>query len=216
MNTRLQVEHPVTEMITQKDLVHLQIHVANGHPLPFKQEDLRVHGAAIECRVYAEDSLKFLPSPGKITALRTPSGPYVRDDSGVYEGSEISVFYDPMISKLIVWGENREQAIERMARALSEYRVGGIRTNLAFHRRVMKNAAFQSGRYSTAYIEEQKAELLRPLEIEESQLDLALAAAAIHALEAAPVAQAKGDGGGNERSVWQQTKTWSEEPGKST
>jgi acetyl-CoA carboxylase biotin carboxylase subunit len=126
MNTRLQVEHPVTEMITQKDLVHLQILVANGHPLPFKQEDLRVHGAAIECRVYAEDSLKFLPSPGRITSLRTPSGPYVRDDSGVYEGSEISVYYDPMISKLIVWGENRTQAIERMTRALSEYRVGGI------------------------------------------------------------------------------------------
>src|SRR4051795_2805469 len=107
MNTRLQVEHPVTEMITQRDLVHLQLHVANGHPLPFKQDDLRVHGAAIECRVYAEDSLKFLPSPGKITQLRTPAGPYVRDDSGVYEGAEISVFYDPMISKLIVWAPTR-------------------------------------------------------------------------------------------------------------
>jgi acetyl-CoA carboxylase biotin carboxylase subunit len=216
MNTRLQVEHPVTEMITQRDLVHLQIHVANGHPLPFKQEELRVHGAAIECRVYAEDSLKFLPSPGKITALRTPSGPFVRDDSGVYEGSEISVFYDPMISKLIVWGETRAQAIERMARALSEYRVGGIKTNLAFHRRVMKNEAFHSGRYSTAFIEENKAELLAPLEIGET--DLAIAAAAIHAVEAAPqpAAQAK-SGDGNERSTWQKSSGgWSEDPGRST
>jgi acetyl-CoA carboxylase, biotin carboxylase subunit len=210
MNTRLQVEHPVTEMITQKDLVHLQIHVANGHPLPFRQEDLHVHGAAIECRVYAEDSLKFLPSPGKITALRTPSGAYVRDDSGVYEGSEISVYYDPMISKLIVWAPTRAEAIDRMTRALSEYRVGGIKTNLAFHRRVMKNEAWRSGRYSTAYIEEQKAELLRPLELDEREevLDLALAAAAIHAIEAAPApsAQTGGAAGGNERSAWQSGK----------
>jgi acetyl-CoA carboxylase biotin carboxylase subunit len=218
MNTRLQVEHPVTEMITQRDLVHLQIHVANGHPLPFKQEELRVHGAAIECRVYAEDSLKFLPSPGRISALRTPSGPFVRDDSGVYEGSEISVFYDPMISKLIVWGETRAQAIERMSRALSEYRIGGIRTNLAFHRRVMRNEAFRAGRYSTAFIEEHKAELLAPLAIDEAQLDLALAAAAIHAVEAAPAQQVNADGGpGAERSAWQKTGgNWTEDPGRST
>jgi acetyl-CoA carboxylase biotin carboxylase subunit len=212
MNTRLQVEHPVTEMITQRDLVHLQIAVANGEPLPFKQEDLRVHGAAVECRVYAEDALRFLPSPGKITQLRTPSGPYVRDDSGVYEGAEISVFYDPMISKLIVWGETREQAIDRMSRALSEYRVGGIKTNLAFHRRVMKNEAFRRGRYDTSFIESHKAELLRPLELEEGEeaLDAALAAAALHALEAAPQAHASGNGGArnhNERSAWQTGST---------
>ncbi len=207
MNTRLQVEHPVTEFITQRDLVHLQIAVANGEPLPFKQEDLRVHGAAIECRVYAEDSLKFLPSPGRITALRTPAGPFVRDDSGVYEGAEISVFYDPMISKLIAWGPTRREAIDRMARALAEYRVGGIKTNLVFHRRVMKNAAFREGRYSTAFIEQQKAELLRPLEADESDeaLDAVLAAAAIHAVEAEPPPQVAGDGASaaTERSTWQ-------------
>ncbi|HEY7956430.1 MAG TPA: acetyl-CoA carboxylase biotin carboxylase subunit, partial [Polyangia bacterium] len=182
MNTRLQVEHPVTEFITQRDLVHLQIAVANGEPLPFAQEDLKVHGAAIECRVYAEDSLKFLPSPGRITALRTPAGPYVRDDSGVYEGSEISVYYDPMISKLIVWAETRAEAIDRMARALAEYRVGGIKTNLAFHRRVMNNEDFRRGRYDTSFIEGHRAELLRPLELEEQDgaLDDAIAAAAIH------------------------------------
>jgi acetyl-CoA carboxylase biotin carboxylase subunit len=206
MNTRLQVEHPVTEMITQRDLVHLQIAVANGEPLPFAQEDLIVHGAAIECRVYAEDPLRFLPSPGKITQLRTPAGPYVRDDSGVYEGAEISVYYDPMISKLIVWAPTRDQAIERMARALGEYRVGGIKTNLAFHRRVMKNEDFRRGRYDTSFIEGHKAELLRPLELDEgdAQLDAVLAAAAMHALGASPVTQGVGAvPPSTERSAWQ-------------
>ena len=206
MNTRLQVEHPVTEMITQRDLVHLQISVANGEPLPFKQEDLRVHGAAIECRIYAEDPLKFLPSPGKIVQLRTPAGPYVRDDSGVYEGSEISVYYDPMISKLIVWGATRAEAVERMTRALSEYRVGGIRTNLAFHRRVMKNADFRRGRYDTSFIEGHRAELLRPLGLEESDdaLDAAITAAALHAIEsAAPTAPNGAGPPSTERSAWQ-------------
>src|SRR5262249_39121202 len=162
-------------------LVRLQIAVANGEKLPFGQSDLSVHGAAIECRIYAEDPLKFLPSPGKVVAYRQPQGPFVRDDSGIYEGAEISVFYDPMISKLVVWGATRSEAIERMSRALMEYRVGGIKTNLAFHRRVMKNADFRAGKYSTAFIDEHKAELLRPLTLEEADdaLDAALAAAAI-------------------------------------
>ncbi|HZS42181.1 MAG TPA: acetyl-CoA carboxylase biotin carboxylase subunit, partial [Polyangia bacterium] len=172
-------------------------------------------GAAIECRVYAEDPLKFLPSPGRITALRTPSGPFVRDDSGVAEGSEISVFYDPMISKLVAWAPTRREAIDRMARALGEYRVGGIKTNLAFHRRVMKNAAFREGAYSTAFIEQQKAELLRPLEPDEGDereraVDAVLAAAVIHALEAEPPPQAAGDGAraATERSAWQSGRTF--------
>jgi acetyl-CoA carboxylase biotin carboxylase subunit len=206
MNTRLQVEHPVTEMITQRDLVHLQIAVANGEPLPFTQADLSVHGAAIECRVYAEDALRFLPSPGKITQLRTPSGPYVRDDSGVYEGSEISVYYDPMISKLIVWAPTRQEAIDRMGRALAEYRVGGIKTNLAFHRRVMKNEDFRRGRYDTSFIEGHKAELLRPLAFEDSDegLDAAIAAAVMHTVEAQPSAQAAtGTASSTQRSTWQ-------------
>jgi acetyl-CoA carboxylase biotin carboxylase subunit len=206
MNTRLQVEHPVTEMITQRDLVHLQIAVANGQPLPFKQEDLHVHGAAIECRVYAEDPLRFLPSPGRITQLRTPAGPYVRDDSGVYEGSEISVFYDPMISKLIVWAPTRLEAIDRMSRALAEYRVGGIKTNLAFHRRVMRNEDFRRGRYDTSFIEGHKAELLAPLELSgsEEQLDAAMAAAALHSLQQAPAQGAAAPASSTERSAWQQ------------
>src|SRR5205814_2733131 len=122
------------EMITGVDLVRLQIAVAEGRPLPMLQADLAPHGAAIECRIYAEDPVRFLPSPGTITSLRVPHGPWVRDDSGVYPGSEISVYYDPMISKLVVWGEDRAQAIARMARALDEYHVGGIKTNLSFHR----------------------------------------------------------------------------------
>jgi acetyl-CoA carboxylase biotin carboxylase subunit len=127
-----------------------------------------------------------LPSPGRITSLRTPAGPYVRDDSGVYAGAEISTYYDPMISKLIAWGETRAVAIERMARALDEYRVGGIKTNLPFHRRVMRNAAFRAGDYDTGFIEREKAELCAPLDGESDLLDDALVAAAIHAASAAP------------------------------
>ena len=207
MNTRLQVEHPVTEMITERDLVRLQIAVANGEKLPFKQEDLKVHGAAIECRIYAEDPLKFLPSPGKIVQYRQPMGPFVRDDSGVYEGSEISVFYDPMISKLITWGATRQEALDRMERALKEYRVGGIKTNLAFHRRVLRNEDFRAGKYSTAFIEQHKAELLKPLELSDSDdaLDAALAAAALHALDVPTVTAASTNGAApsTERSNWQ-------------
>jgi acetyl-CoA carboxylase biotin carboxylase subunit len=207
MNTRLQVEHPVTEMITQRDLVRLQIAVANGEPLPFTQADLKVHGAAIECRIYAEDPIKFLPSPGKIVAYRQPTGPFVRDDSGIYEGSEISVFYDPMISKLITWGATRAEAIERMERALMEYRVGGIKTNLAFHRRVLRNAEFRAGRYSTAFIGQHADELAKPLTLAESDegLDAALAAAALHALDQAPQPTAQGGTAApsTERTGWQ-------------
>ncbi len=185
MNTRLQVEHPVTEMITGLDLVHLQIHVAQGQPLPFTQDELRLRGAAIECRVYAEDPIRFLPSPGRITQLRTPAGPNVRDDSGIYEGAEISTFYDPMISKLVVFGATRLQAIERMRRALDEYRVGGIKTNLSFHRRVMTEPDFVAGTYDTSYIERHKAELLAPHIPDEDTLKVMLQAAAIHAVSQA-------------------------------
>jgi acetyl-CoA carboxylase biotin carboxylase subunit len=203
MNTRLQVEHPVTEMVTQLDLVRMQIAVAEGKPLPVAQHEVAPRGAAIECRVYAEDPIRFLPSPGKITSLRTPAGPYVRDDSGVYAGAEISVYYDPMISKLIAWGASRPEAIERMARALDEYRVGGIKTNLAFHRRVMKNERFRSGDYDTGFIEREKGTLLAPLSDGESELlDDALAAAAIHAAEAAPAQGAPPSASGI--SAWRQ------------
>ncbi|HEX9186779.1 MAG TPA: acetyl-CoA carboxylase biotin carboxylase subunit, partial [Vicinamibacteria bacterium] len=124
MNTRLQVEHPVTEMVTGVDLVQQQIRIAQGEPLPFRQEDLTQRGHAIECRVYAEDPDNgFLPSPGRIVALRPPGGPGVRDDSGVCEGGEVGVHYDPLVSKLVAWGESRDEAIRRMRRAVAEYRI---------------------------------------------------------------------------------------------
>jgi acetyl-CoA carboxylase biotin carboxylase subunit len=180
MNTRLQVEHPVTELITGVDLVRWQIRVAEGHPLPLTQEQIVGRGAAIECRVYAEDPVKFLPSPGTITSLWVPSGPGVRDDSGVVAGSVISVYYDPMISKLCVWAADRPSAIDRMRRALDEYRVGGIKTNLAFHRQAMRNPAFIAGDYDTGFIERHKAELAPPAP-SPAVLDDAALAAAVHA-----------------------------------
>jgi acetyl-CoA carboxylase biotin carboxylase subunit len=180
MNTRLQVEHPVTELVTGVDLVRWQLLVAQGEPLPLRQDQIERRGAAIECRVYAEDSVKFLPSPGTITSLRVPSGPGVRDDSGVVAGSVISTHYDPMISKLCAYAADRPAAIDRMRRALGEYHVGGIKTNLAFHRLVMRHPAFIAGAYDTGFIEKHKAELTPPPPPPEV-VEAAAVAAALHA-----------------------------------
>ena len=153
MNTRLQVEHPVTEMVTGFDLVREQINVAAGEPLSFNQEDVRWHGHSIECRVYAEDpENNFFPSPGQITFLRAPSGPGIRDDSGVIEGDEVSIHYDPMISKLAAWGRTREEAIDRLRRALDEYEVSGIKTTLPFFREIVRDEEFIAGRLDTGFI----------------------------------------------------------------
>jgi len=161
MNTRLQVEHPVTELITGLDLVREQVRVAAGEPLGYGQSDVSARGHAIQCRIYAEDpSTNFLPSPGTIEVLRTPSGPGVRDDSGVYEGAEISSFYDPLVSKLCVWAPTRAQAVERMRRALSEYVVTGIRTNLPFHLALVRHPEFIAGAYDTGFIAKHSDALL--------------------------------------------------------
>ncbi|HEX3559389.1 MAG TPA: acetyl-CoA carboxylase biotin carboxylase subunit [Pyrinomonadaceae bacterium] len=153
MNTRLQVEHPVTELVTGFDLVREQIRVAYGLPLSFTQADVHWTGHAVECRVYAEDpEQNFMPSPGRIAVLRVPAGPGVRDDSGVYEGAEVSIYYDPLVSKLAAWGRTRAEAIERMRRALSEYTVGGIKTTLPFFREVMRDPEFVAGRLDTGFI----------------------------------------------------------------
>jgi len=153
MNTRLQVEHPVTEMVTGVDLVREQIRVAAGEKLAIKQKDVRWKGSAIECRVYAEDpDRNFLPSPGRITRLRVPSGPGVRDDGGVYEGWEVPLFYDPMISKLATWGSTRAEAVARMKRALGEYQIGGIRTTIPFFLSVLDDEEFARGEIDTGYI----------------------------------------------------------------
>ena len=153
MNTRLQVEHPVTELVTGLDLVREQINVAAGGRLTFRQEDVQWSGHAIECRVYAEDpDNNFFPSPGKITFLRVPAGSGIRDDSGVSEGDEVSIHYDPMISKLAAWGSTREEAVDRMRRALDEYAVGGIKTTLPFFREIVRDDEFIAAQLDTGFI----------------------------------------------------------------
>ena len=154
MNTRLQVEHPVTELVTGVDLVQEMLRVARGRQLRYTQEDIRMEGWAIECRVNAEDPYSnFMPSTGKITTLRQPTGPGVRIDTGVYEGAEITPYYDPMISKLICYGKNRAEAILRMRRALAEYHIMGVQTNLPFHQAMMNTNRFMAGYFDTSYVE---------------------------------------------------------------
>ncbi len=153
MNTRLQVEHPVTELVTGIDLVREQIRVADGEKLSFTQNGISWDKHAIECRVYAEDpENNFLPSPGRITRLRVPQGGGVRDDGGVYEGAEVSIYYDPMISKFAAFGRTREEAIDRLRRALREYEVGGIKTTLPFFREIVEDKEFIAGKLDTGFI----------------------------------------------------------------
>jgi acetyl-CoA carboxylase biotin carboxylase subunit len=157
MNTRLQVEHPVTELVTGLDLVWEQVRVAAGERLGYGQADVERRGAAIECRIYAEDPAKgFLPSPGTITALVPPGGPGIREDSGVEGSSVVTPYYDPLLSKLCAWGPDRATAIARMRRALHEYVIAGIRTNLSLHRRILDDPEFIEGRYDTGYLERRK------------------------------------------------------------
>ena len=181
MNTRLQVEHPVTELVTGRDLVREQFLVATGAPLSFTQEDVSWQGHAIECRIYAEDPANnFFPSPGTITDLREPAGPGIRIDSGVTRLSEVSIHYDPMIAKLAVWGRTRHEAIERLRRALAEYEVSGITTTLPFFREVAEDEEFVSGQLDTGFIsrfnERRAAKKQEPDQIE---TDLAAIAAAL-------------------------------------
>jgi acetyl-CoA carboxylase biotin carboxylase subunit len=176
MNTRLQVEHPVTELVTGIDLVREQLSVAAGRELSFKQEDVSWIGHAIEVRIYAEDPDKnFIPSPGRISRLRIPQGSGIRDDGGVYEGAEVSIYYDPMISKFATFGSTRNEAIERMRRALQEYHVGGIKTTIPFFREVMEDEEFVSGHLDTGFIPRfQERRLAR--EVSRMEADLAMIA----------------------------------------
>jgi acetyl-CoA carboxylase biotin carboxylase subunit len=154
MNTRLQVEHPVTELITGLDLVHLQIRIANGEKLPFTQDDVQIRGHAIECRIYAEDpDNNYFPSPGKITLLLSPSGPGIRRDSGMYEGWTVPIDYDPLLAKLIGYGTDRQQAIMCLQRALHEYFVAGIKTNISLFQRILQDTDFQAGKLDTGYLD---------------------------------------------------------------
>ncbi len=154
MNTRIQVEHPVTEMITGIDLVKEQLRIAGGEPSGLRQDDIHINGWAIEFRINAEDPARnFYPSPGKITALELPVGPGVRVDSALYQGYSIQPFYDSLIAKLIVWGPTRKEAILRARKALSEYRVEGIKTTIPLHLQLLQDEAFLSGQYHTAHLE---------------------------------------------------------------
>ena len=187
MNTRLQVEHPITELVTGVDLVTWQIRIARGERLDLPpREAVSPRGHAIECRVYAEDpDAGFLPSPGRVLGLKAPDGPGVRDDSGVEPGAEISIYYDPLVSKLIVWGRTRDEAIARMLRALGEYEVSGIRTSLPFFRWMLREPAFARGEFHTGYLDEllqsRRGEPFDPPDVssvEVAALALALRAAA--------------------------------------
>ncbi|HEY6337362.1 MAG TPA: acetyl-CoA carboxylase biotin carboxylase subunit [Candidatus Sulfotelmatobacter sp.] len=154
MNTRLQVEHPVTELVTGLDLVHLQIRIAAGEKLPLQQEDVQIRGHAMECRIYAEDpDNNYFPSPGKITLLLAASGPGIRRDSGMYEGWNVPMDYDPLLEKLIGYGGDREQVIARLTRALNEYFVGGIKTNISLFRRILADADFRAARLDTGFLD---------------------------------------------------------------
>ncbi len=185
MNTRLQVEHPVTEFATGLDLVRLQLEIAAGAALPFRQEDVALRGAAVECRIYAEDPASgFLPSPGTITRLTEPQGPGVRLDSGVYRGWTVPMDYDPLLAKLAVWAGTRDQAADRMIRALGEYDVGGIRTNIGFFRDILNDEAFRSGNLHTGFIEEFLAQHAAQ-QVPEDAAAVAALVASLHAARAA-------------------------------
>jgi len=211
MNTRLQVEHPVTEMVTGLDLVQLQIRIAAGEKLPFEQRDVQIRGHAIECRIYAEDPENdFFPSPGKITRLLTPAGPGIRDESGVYEGWRVPLEYDPLLSKLVAHAGSRAQAIARMERALGEYFVGGIATNLALFRRILRHPEFVAGRLDTGLLErmlnEPAAEGHGATPAPEGEAEVAAIAAALFAALPAPFAAASANGArpAEATSAWKQ------------
>jgi acetyl-CoA carboxylase biotin carboxylase subunit len=206
MNTRLQVEHPVTELTTGLDLVHLQIHIANGEKLPFAQSDVAIRGHAIECRIYAEDpDNNYFPSPGKITVLLQPSGPGIRRDSGMYEGWNVPMDYDPLLAKLVGYGTDRHQAIMRLDRALYEYFVAGIKTNISLFRRILRDADFQAGKLDTGYLDRLLAKNnqsalssgpgLKPGAVDETTI-AAIAAGMFAVLDPASPVGKNGNGGG--------------------
>ena len=184
MNARLQVEHPITEQVTNIDLVRAQLEIASGGkipPIPPLKKGGEGGFHAIECRIYAEDpDMDFMPSPGRIRKVRNPEGCWVRVDSAVFTGGEISIYYDPMIAKLITWGRDREEAILRMERALKEYQVVGVKTNIAFHEAVMSHPDFRQGRYDTGFVEQNMVELKK--KSHEGFEDIAALAAVIHQL----------------------------------
>jgi acetyl-CoA carboxylase biotin carboxylase subunit len=209
MNTRLQVEHPVTELVTGIDLVHTQIRIAEGEPLGPELDDVQPRGHAIEVRLYAEDPYnRFTPSPGRIERLRLPEGPGIRNDSGVYEGSEVSIHYDPMLAKLIVWAADREHALQRLERALGELRVEGIRTNVPLFRALLADPDFRSGNMDIGMLDRKMAAgELAPVEDPDSLADLPILAAALAHYERANRTIVDG-GAGNDSATTSRRSRW--------
>ena len=205
MNTRIQVEHPVTEMVYGVDLVREQLRIANGLPTSLDPAALRSRGHAIECRITSEDPFQgFVPATGRIEFLRVPAGPGVRWDAGVEQGSEVGLFYDPLLAKLIVWGETREQAIRRMERALDELVIVGVQTIQPLHRRVLVEPEFRSGRLDIGYLERHGAELFLPT-VDPDEAELAAVAVALAEYEARQVpssAASAPTGQGRAASQW--------------
>ena len=201
MNTRLQVEHPVTEMVYGIDLVKAMIEIAAGRPLPWSQADVVPRGHAIECRIIAEDPERgFVPAPGTIRALRAPGGPGIRWDSGVYGGFTVPVHYDPLLAKLVAWGADRDEAATRMARALDELRVDGIKTSIRFHRRVMTHPAFRAGALHTGFLAEHPE--LTQAEDDPWLQEIAVLAAAVAHFRRLEQLSAKGVTRAPRRSSW--------------
>src|SRR5271165_2431775 len=191
MNTRLQVEHPVTELITGLDLVHLQIHIAAGEKLPFAQKDVHIRGHAIECRIYAEDpDNNYFPSPGTIATLMEPAGPGIRLDSGVCEGWTVPMDYDPLLAKLIGYGTDREQAISRLTRALNEYFVGGIKTNISLFRRILSDPDFRAAKLDTGFLDRLLKQKRTEVPADPKAIEVAVIAAGIFAVLGAAAAGA--------------------------
>lgn len=218
MNTRLQVEHPVTEIVTGLDLVHLQLRIAAGEPLPFSQEDVVLRGHAMECRIYAENpDNNFFPSPGTITLLIAPSGPGIRRDTGMYEGWTVPIDYDPLLAKLIGFGEDREHAIQRLQRALYEYFVGGIKTNISLFRRILQDPDFRAGSFDTGYLDRLLSKPAPPPALEVDGVDrtaertrVAAIAAGIFAVLDGPAQSANGSNTSNGASLKESKSAWKE------
>ena len=214
MNTRLQVEHPVTELTTGIELVKEQIRIAAGEPLGYSQEEIILRGWAIEGRIYAEDPHNnFLPSAGVIRGLRTPSGPWVRDDSGVYEGYEVPIHYDPLISKLSVWGHNREDAIQRMTRALSEYKVVGVRTTIPILQYVMTHPDFLAGRLSTHFLQRVMTHDTAHAEGRHRHVAIIAAALSAYQRESRPLVAARGNQAPSPWAAAARPQGWRPAPG---
>ena len=201
MNTRLQVEHPVTELVTGVDLVHAQLHVADGKPLPWTQDDLRQRGHAMQVRIYAEDpDDRFLPQSGTIAHYIEPSGPGVRVDAGVPRGSEVGVKFDPMLAKLICYAADRETCIDRLSRALRDYVILGTKTNVSWLRRVVTHEAFREGLVSTRFLQDHEESLTRQM----PELVPAIAAA----IASAPRKAVAAADGPRLATVWEQLGEW--------